>query len=47
MVGVFTTRVPQLLVMCPEYIHKIYATDFRSFHNNEWRNFVSTRKFSK
>ncbi|XP_017006501.2 probable cytochrome P450 28d2 [Drosophila takahashii] len=43
MVGVFTTRVPQLLVMCPEYIHKIYATDFRSFHNNEWRNFVNKK----
>ncbi|XP_039502317.1 probable cytochrome P450 28d2 isoform X1 [Drosophila santomea] len=43
MVGVFSTRVPQLLIMCPEYIHKIYATDFRSFHNNEWRNFVSKK----
>ncbi|XP_016983314.2 uncharacterized protein LOC108047584 [Drosophila rhopaloa] len=42
-VGVFTTRVPQLLIMCPEYIHKIYATDFRSFHNNEWRNFVNKK----
>ncbi|KAH8373272.1 hypothetical protein KR200_001012 [Drosophila serrata] len=41
MVGVFTTRLPQLLVMCPEYIHKIYATDFRSFHDNERGKFVS------
>ncbi|XP_017130362.2 uncharacterized protein LOC108148033 [Drosophila elegans] len=42
-VGVFTTRRPQLLVTCPEYIHKIYATDFRSFHDNERGNFVDKR----
>ncbi|XP_017032002.1 probable cytochrome P450 28d2 [Drosophila kikkawai] len=42
-VGVFTTRRPQLLVMCPEFIHKIYATDFRSFHDNERGNFVDKK----
>ncbi|XP_043651628.1 probable cytochrome P450 28d2 [Drosophila teissieri] len=42
-VGVFSTRVPQLLVLCPEYIHKIYATDFSSFYNNEWGNFVNKK----
>ncbi|KAH8342599.1 hypothetical protein KR084_012538, partial [Drosophila pseudotakahashii] len=40
-VGVFTTRRPQLLVLCPEYISKIYAGDFRSFHDNERGNSVS------
>ncbi|KAH8341314.1 hypothetical protein KR059_002579 [Drosophila kikkawai] len=42
-VGVFNTRVPQLLVTCPEYIYKIYATDFRSFHNNEWEKFLDKK----
>lgn len=43
-VGVFNTRLPQLLVTCPEYIYKIYATDFRNFHNNEWEKFVSINR---
>ncbi|XP_017063045.2 probable cytochrome P450 28d2 [Drosophila eugracilis] len=42
-VGVFTTRRPQLLVMCPEYINKIYTSDFRSFHDNERGNFVDKK----
>ncbi|XP_017043668.1 probable cytochrome P450 28d1 [Drosophila ficusphila] len=43
LVGVFTTRLPQLLVTCPEYIHKIYTTDFRCFHDNERGKFVDKK----
>ncbi|EDW88952.2 uncharacterized protein Dyak_GE25311 [Drosophila yakuba] len=43
MVGVFTTRRPQLLVLCPEYINKIYASDFRCFRDNERGNFVDKK----
>lgn len=40
-VGVFQTRIPQLMVTTPEYAHKIYVSDFRSFHDNEIAKFVS------
>ncbi|KAH8410058.1 hypothetical protein KR009_004750 [Drosophila setifemur] len=42
-VGVFNTRIPQLLVMTPEYSHKIYTTDFRHFRDNERRKFINKR----
>ncbi|KAH8313387.1 hypothetical protein KR067_005149 [Drosophila pandora] len=42
-VGVFNTRLPQLLVTTPEYAHKIYATDFRSFHDNELGLFTNKK----
>ncbi|KAH8297953.1 hypothetical protein KR018_002762 [Drosophila ironensis] len=42
-VGVFNTRVPQLLVTSPEYAHKIFATDFRSFHDNEMGKFTNKK----
>ncbi|XP_002069258.2 probable cytochrome P450 28d1 [Drosophila willistoni] len=34
-VGVINTRLPQLLITSPEYAHKIFVSDFRSFHDNE------------
>lgn len=42
-VGVMKTRMPQLLITCPEYAHKIFVTEFRRFHDNEMSKFVSRR----
>ncbi|XP_001968779.3 probable cytochrome P450 28d1 [Drosophila erecta] len=43
-VGVFQTRIPQLMVTTPEYAHKIFVNDFRSFHDNEMAKFTDTKK---
>ncbi|XP_016956623.1 probable cytochrome P450 28d1 [Drosophila biarmipes] len=42
-VGVFQTRIPQLLVTSPEYVHKILVTDFRSFHDNEMAKYTNKK----
>ncbi|EDV31778.2 uncharacterized protein Dana_GF14381 [Drosophila ananassae] len=42
-VGLFNTRLPQLMVTTPEYAHKIYASDFRSFHDNEMGLFTNKK----
>ncbi|XP_068151690.1 probable cytochrome P450 28d1 [Drosophila tropicalis] len=42
-VGVINTRLPQLLVLSPEYAHKIFVSDFSSFHDNEFAKFVSQK----
>lgn len=39
------TRMPQLLITCPEYAHKIFVTEFRRFHDNEFSRFVSKEKY--
>ncbi|XP_037953311.1 probable cytochrome P450 28d1 [Teleopsis dalmanni] len=39
-VGVYNARTPQLLIVNPEYAHKIFVNDFRNFHDNEFANFV-------
>ena len=39
-VGVVDCRTPKLLVLNPEYAHKIFVNDFKSFHDNEIANFV-------
>ncbi|XP_001356809.3 probable cytochrome P450 28d1 [Drosophila pseudoobscura] len=42
-VGVFNTRIPQLMILCPEYAHKIFAGEFRSFHDNEIGKFTNKK----
>ncbi|KAH8412200.1 hypothetical protein KR009_000424 [Drosophila setifemur] len=42
-VGVFNTRMPQLLITSPEYAHKIYVNDFGSFHDNEMGKFINKK----
>ncbi|XP_022220896.2 probable cytochrome P450 28d1 [Drosophila obscura] len=42
-VGVFNTRVPQLMILCPEYAHKIFVGEFRSFHDNEFGKFANKK----
>ncbi|EDW85277.2 uncharacterized protein Dwil_GK18442 [Drosophila willistoni] len=42
-VGVINTRLPQLLVLSPEYAHKIFVSNFSSFHDNEISKFVSQK----
>ncbi|SPP79523.1 blast:TBC1 domain family member 19 [Drosophila guanche] len=42
-VGVMNTRMPQLLILCPEYAHKIFVGDFRSFHDNEMGKFTNKK----
>ncbi|XP_037707984.1 probable cytochrome P450 28d1 [Drosophila subpulchrella] len=42
-VGVFQTRMPQLLITSPEYAHQILVNDFRSFHDNEMSKFTSKK----
>ncbi|KAH8233938.1 hypothetical protein KR032_004163 [Drosophila birchii] len=42
-VGVFSTRMPQLMVTSPEYARQIFVTDFRSFHDNEMSKFTSKK----
>ena len=39
-VGVFSCRTPVLLVLNPDYAHKIYVNDFSSFHDNIFSNVV-------
>lgn len=40
-VGVYQSRSPQLLILDPELVHKIHVSDFKSFHDNEFSDFVS------
>ncbi|KAH8297954.1 hypothetical protein KR018_002763 [Drosophila ironensis] len=42
-VGVFNTRMPQLLITSPEYVHKILVNDFRNFHDNEMSKYISKK----
>ncbi|ALC39320.1 Cyp28d1 [Drosophila busckii] len=34
-VGVFSTRMPQLMVLSPEYAQQVFVSEFRRFHDNE------------
>ncbi|XP_037827149.1 uncharacterized protein LOC119615139 [Lucilia sericata] len=42
-VGVYQCRSPQLLIVDPELVHKIYVNDFKSFHDNEFSDFVDDK----
>ncbi|XP_030387575.1 probable cytochrome P450 28d1 [Scaptodrosophila lebanonensis] len=42
-VGVMNTRVPQLMVLTPEYAHQVFVTEFRSFHDNEFGRFTNEK----
>ncbi|KAH8358473.1 hypothetical protein KR093_000447 [Drosophila rubida] len=43
MVGIFLGRSPQLLVLSPELAHRVFVTDFKSFHDNEMGNMVDEK----
>ncbi|KAH8311899.1 hypothetical protein KR044_008518 [Drosophila immigrans] len=43
MVGIFLGRSPQLLVLSPELAHRVFVTDFKSFHDNELGNVVDEK----
>ena len=40
-VGVYECRTPKLMILNPEYARKVYVNDFKSFHDNEFGDFVS------
>lgn len=40
-VGVFNCRSPQLLITNAELMRRIFVTDFKSFHDNEFTKYVS------
>ncbi|XP_065365374.1 uncharacterized protein LOC135958399 [Calliphora vicina] len=42
-VGVYQSRSPQLLILDPELVHRIYVNDFKSFHDNEFSDFVDEK----
>jgi len=43
-VGVINCRTPQLLILSPEYVHKVYVNDFRYFYDNEFALFMDKKK---
>ncbi|XP_055845079.1 probable cytochrome P450 28d1 [Episyrphus balteatus] len=34
-VGVYSIRTPELLILNPEFVHKVFVTEFKNFHDNE------------
>ncbi|XP_075154537.1 putative cytochrome P450 28d1 isoform X3 [Haematobia irritans] len=42
-VGVYSGRAPQLMIIDPELVHKIYVNDFNSFHDNEFGEYVDEK----
>ncbi|XP_055845082.1 probable cytochrome P450 28d1 [Episyrphus balteatus] len=34
-VGVYSIRTPELLILSPEFIHKVFVSGFKNFHDNE------------
>ena len=44
-IGIYSIRSPELLILSPEFIHKVFVSEFKNFHDNEAANWVSFIKF--
>nr|AID61391.1 cytochrome P450 [Calliphora stygia] len=42
-IGVFNSRCPQLMILNPEMIRRVYVTDFKHFHDNEVSTFIDEK----
>ncbi|XP_055845283.1 probable cytochrome P450 28d1 [Episyrphus balteatus] len=43
-VGVYSIRSPELMVLNPEFVHKVFVTDFKSFQVNEMSTWINVKK---
>ncbi|XP_017125590.1 probable cytochrome P450 28a5 [Drosophila elegans] len=42
-VGIFSGRIPQLLVISPELAHRVFVSHFKNFHDNELSKFADEK----
>ncbi|XP_065365375.1 cytochrome P450 3A24-like [Calliphora vicina] len=42
-IGVFNSRCPQLMILNPEMIRRVFVTDFKHFHDNEVSTFIDEK----
>ncbi|XP_055845081.1 probable cytochrome P450 28d1 [Episyrphus balteatus] len=43
-VGVYSIRTPELLILSPEFVHKVLVSEFKNFHDNESSTWMDEKR---